>query len=133
LCVGGDSNPQPLGKSLLTWLLWVGGDSNPQPLGKSLLTWLLCVGGDSNPQPLGKSLLTWLLYVGGDLNPQPLGKSLLTWLLLFQKSFEEPIDMDFQKKYASVVLELETLNKDLNEYLLGVQKYVSEVSKSSTQ
>ncbi|XP_064635004.1 protein lin-9 homolog isoform X3 [Lineus longissimus] len=47
---------------------------------------------------------------------------------LYGKSFEEPIDMDFQKKYASVVLELETLNRDLNEYLSGVQQYCSEIA-----
>ena len=33
--------------------------------------------------------------------------SLLTW----QKSYQEPIDKEFQRRYASVVLELERLNK----------------------
>ena len=33
----------------------------------------------------------------------------------------------FQQKYASVVLELERLNKDLNEYLIGVQQFSQDV------
>ncbi|CAH3194733.1 unnamed protein product, partial [Porites evermanni] len=43
------------------------------------------------------------------------------------KSYQEPIDKEFQRRYASVVLELERLNKDLNEYLTGVQEYCQEV------
>ena len=35
--------------------------------------------------------------------------------------------MYFQQKYAVVVLELERLNKDLNEYLLGAQQFAHEV------
>ena len=38
-----------------------------------------------------------------------------------------PLLLDFQKKYANIVLELENLNKDLNEYLIGVQHYSQEV------
>ena len=48
-------------------------------------------------------------------------------LLFPQKSYQEPITPEFQKKYANVVLELEKLNKDLNEYLVGVQNYCQEV------
>ena len=33
----------------------------------------------------------------------------------------------FQQKYASTVLELETLNTQLNEHINGVQKYCQEV------
>ncbi len=36
--------------------------------------------------------------------------------------------MHFQQKYANVVLELERLNKDLNDYLIGVQQFCSDVS-----
>ncbi|EDO39836.1 predicted protein [Nematostella vectensis] len=39
------------------------------------------------------------------------------------KSYQDPIDKDFQRQYACVVLELERLNKDLNDYLTGVQEY----------
>ena len=35
--------------------------------------------------------------------------------------------MPFQQQYAGLILELERLNKDLNEYLLGVQHYCAEV------
>jgi len=31
------------------------------------------------------------------------------------KSYQEPIDKEFQKRYASVVLELERLNKVMHE------------------
>ncbi|XP_068717813.1 protein lin-9 homolog isoform X1 [Montipora capricornis] len=44
------------------------------------------------------------------------------------KSYQEPIDKEFQRRYASVVLELERLNKDLNEYLTGVQEYCQELA-----
>ena len=51
---------------------------------------------------------------------------ILTFTLL-QKSYQQPIAPEFQKKYANIVLELENLNKDLNEYLIGVQQYCQEV------
>lgn len=44
------------------------------------------------------------------------------------KSYQEPIDKEFQRRYASVVLELERLNKDLNEYLTGVQEFCQELA-----
>ncbi|XP_070554790.1 protein lin-9 homolog isoform X2 [Ptychodera flava] len=44
------------------------------------------------------------------------------------KSYQSPITSEFQRKYAGVVLELETLNKDLNTYLLGVQQYCQEIA-----
>lgn len=38
------------------------------------------------------------------------------------------IDIDFQRRYATTVLELEQLNKDLNKVLHEVQQYCCEVS-----
>lgn len=59
-----------------------------------------------------------------------------SWLVIFfllqhcilQSSFQEPITLEFQKTYAGIVLELEKLNKDLNDYLNGVQTYCLDVS-----
>ncbi|GFS00991.1 Lin-9-like protein [Elysia marginata] len=45
-----------------------------------------------------------------------------------RSSFQEPITFEFQKTYAGIVLELEKLNKDLNEYLNGVQTYCLDIS-----
>ncbi|CAH1786394.1 unnamed protein product [Owenia fusiformis] len=42
------------------------------------------------------------------------------------KSYVEPITIDFQKKYAGLVLELERLNKDLNDYLNQIQELVPD-------
>ena len=41
---------------------------------------------------------------------------------------EQPLNLSFKQRYADSVLELERLNKDLNSYLLQVQKYCQEVS-----
>lgn len=38
-----------------------------------------------------------------------------------------PIGLDFQKRYATTVLELEQLNKDLNKVLHEVQQFCCEV------
>jgi len=46
---------------------------------------------------------------------------------MFQKSYGKPFDTHFQQRYASTVLELDRLNKDLNEYLIGIQQYYDEV------
>ena len=35
--------------------------------------------------------------------------------------------MPFQQRYASLILELERINRDLNEYLIGVQQCCHEV------
>ena len=51
---------------------------------------------------------------------------------VFQKSYQQMIPPDFQKKYANIVLELEKLNKDLNEYLKGVQQFCQEVRQLFT-
>lgn len=40
-----------------------------------------------------------------------------------------PVDLDFQKHYASTVLELEQLNKDLNKVLQEVQQFCCEVTE----
>ncbi|XP_033111254.1 protein lin-9 homolog [Anneissia japonica] len=45
-----------------------------------------------------------------------------------QKSMEIALAMEFKKMYASNVLELERLNKDLNSYLIGVQQYCQEIA-----
>ncbi|BFZ15581.1 hypothetical protein BsWGS_18620 [Bradybaena similaris] len=45
-----------------------------------------------------------------------------------KRSFQEPITVEFQKTYAGIVLELEKLNKDLNEYLNGVQTYCLDIA-----
>jgi hypothetical protein len=39
-----------------------------------------------------------------------------------------PIGIEFQRRYATIVLELEQLNKDLNKVLHKVQQYCYEVS-----
>jgi hypothetical protein len=44
------------------------------------------------------------------------------------KSYMEPITVDFQRRYAGVVLDLDKLNKDLNEYLVEVQQYCLELA-----
>ncbi|KAL5006694.1 hypothetical protein ScPMuIL_015500 [Solemya velum] len=44
------------------------------------------------------------------------------------KSYQQPITVEFQRKYANIILELEKLNKDLNEYLLAVQQYCQELA-----
>ncbi|XP_033847025.1 protein lin-9 homolog [Periophthalmus magnuspinnatus] len=44
------------------------------------------------------------------------------------KSYSMPIDLDFQKRYATTVLELEQLNKDLNKVLQEVQQFCCELA-----
>jgi hypothetical protein len=50
---------------------------------------------------------------------------------ILQKSFQQPLSQDFQQKYANIVLELESVNKELNDYLIGVQHYCQEVRHCS--
>jgi hypothetical protein len=45
-----------------------------------------------------------------------------------KKSFGAHIPEDFQRRYASVIIDLEHLNRDLQDYLTGVQTYCQEVS-----
>ena len=42
-------------------------------------------------------------------------------------SYGEQLSLDFQKQYATIVLDLERLNKDLNELLVGVQRFCVEL------
>ncbi|XP_041365955.1 protein lin-9 homolog isoform X2 [Gigantopelta aegis] len=44
------------------------------------------------------------------------------------RSYQQPLCVEFQKKYAHIVLELDKLNKDLNDYLVGVQQYCQEIA-----
>lgn len=46
-----------------------------------------------------------------------------------QRSFHEPITFEFQKEYAAVVLELEYLNRDLNEYLESINVYCQQLAR----
>ncbi|XP_023221502.1 protein lin-9 homolog [Centruroides sculpturatus] len=61
-------------------------------------------------------------------------KEKITWLKEMNteaeklRSYQEPIPLEFQKQYASVILEFEKLNKDLDEYLTGVQQYCQEIA-----
>jgi protein lin-9 len=48
------------------------------------------------------------------------------------KAKNETCPREFQFKYASLVLELEKLNKDLNDYQIGVQTYCEEFSPELT-
>ena len=45
-----------------------------------------------------------------------------------KKSFGAYINEDFQRKYASTVIELSTINRDLNEHLKNIQDFTQEVS-----
>ena len=42
-------------------------------------------------------------------------------------SYGETLTLEFQRKYATIVLDLERLNKDLNELLVGVQRFCLEL------
>jgi len=42
-------------------------------------------------------------------------------------SFGEDLSLEFQRKYATIVVDLERLNKDLNELLVGVQRFCLEL------
>lgn len=50
-------------------------------------------------------------------------------LIHVQKSYSMPIGLDFQRRYATTVLDLEQLNKDLNKVLHEVQQFCYEVSE----
>nr|XP_039261185.1 protein lin-9 homolog [Styela clava] len=47
-------------------------------------------------------------------------------------SYGETLPIEFQRKYATVVLELERLNAELNSLLLGIQKFCLELSPENT-
>ena len=43
-----------------------------------------------------------------------------------RKSFHDSIHEDFQRRYASNVLELSQVNRDLNEHLKSIQEFTQE-------
>jgi hypothetical protein len=45
-----------------------------------------------------------------------------------KKSFGAHIPQEFQRRYANVIIDLEHLNRDLQDYLTSVQNYCQEVS-----
>lgn len=45
-----------------------------------------------------------------------------------KKSFGAHIPEEFQRRYANVIIDLEHLNRDLQDYLTSVQNYCQEVS-----
>ena len=45
-----------------------------------------------------------------------------------KKSFGEYISEDFQRRYASSVVELSQLNRDLNEHLENIAEFTQQVS-----
>ena len=45
-----------------------------------------------------------------------------------KKSFGEYISEDFQRRYASAVVELSQLNRDLNEHLENIAEFTQQVS-----
>uniref|UniRef100_A0A8C4QKK5 Lin-9 DREAM MuvB core complex component n=1 Tax=Eptatretus burgeri TaxID=7764 RepID=A0A8C4QKK5_EPTBU len=46
----------------------------------------------------------------------------------WQRTFSEPLCVEFQKRYAGVVLQLERLNKDLNRTLHAVQQHCRQLA-----
>ena len=44
-----------------------------------------------------------------------------------KKSYGDQINEDFQRRYASNVLELSQVNRDLNEHLKNIQEFTQEV------
>ena len=44
-----------------------------------------------------------------------------------RKSFRDDFNEDFQRRYASNVLELSEVNRDLNEHLRSIQEFTQEV------
>jgi len=47
-------------------------------------------------------------------------------------SYGESLNLEFQRKYATIVLDLERLNKDLNDLLIGVQRFCVELYPEQT-
>ena len=52
-------------------------------------------------------------------------------LVCVKKSYGADYEMPFQQQYAGLILELERINKDLNDYLIGVQQCLHEVCEKS--
>lgn len=47
------------------------------------------------------------------------------------KSYNEPFPEDYQKRYASIVIGMEKLNKDNQKYLSEIQTYIRDLAKDS--
>ncbi|KAK3854343.1 hypothetical protein Pcinc_011334 [Petrolisthes cinctipes] len=45
-----------------------------------------------------------------------------------QRSYGQELTVDFQRRYAAMVLELEKLNRDLNQHLVAVQQFCQEIA-----
>nr|XP_045606145.1 protein lin-9 homolog isoform X3 [Procambarus clarkii] len=45
-----------------------------------------------------------------------------------QRSYGQELNVDFQRRYAGLVLEIEKLNRDLNQHLLAVQEFCQNIA-----
>lgn len=45
------------------------------------------------------------------------------------RSFDEPFPEDYQRRYASIVIGMEKLNRDMQEYLSQIQNYTRDLTK----
>ncbi|XP_077669798.1 protein lin-9 homolog isoform X1 [Eretmochelys imbricata] len=78
---------------------------------------------DSDPL-LGQS--SWKNKISGS-DSETLGGFPVEFLIQV-KSYSMPISIEFQRRYATIVLDLEQLNKDLNKVLHKVQQYCYELA-----
>ncbi|KAM6433506.1 protein lin-9 homolog isoform 3-T3 [Rhynochetos jubatus] len=78
---------------------------------------------DSDPL-LGQS--SWKSKISGT-DSETLGGFPVEFLIQV-KSYSMPISIEFQRRYATIVLDLEQLNKDLNKVLHKVQQYCYELA-----
>ncbi|KAJ7414580.1 Protein lin-9 like protein [Willisornis vidua] len=78
---------------------------------------------DSDPL-LGQS--SWKSKLSGT-DSETLGGFPVEFLIQV-KSYSMPISIEFQRRYATIVLDLEQLNKDLNKVLHKVQQYCYELA-----
>ncbi|KAF4800451.1 Protein lin-9 like protein [Turdus rufiventris] len=78
---------------------------------------------DSDPL-LGQS--SWKNKISGT-DSETLGGFPVEFLIQV-KSYSMPINIEFQRRYATIVLDLEQLNKDLNKVLHKVQQYCYELA-----
>lgn len=46
-----------------------------------------------------------------------------------QRSYSQELNVDFQRRYAALVLDIEKLNRDLNQHLVVVQQFCQEVGQ----
>ncbi|XP_047491886.1 protein lin-9 homolog isoform X1 [Penaeus chinensis] len=45
-----------------------------------------------------------------------------------QRSYSQELNVDFQRRYAALVLDIEKLNRDLNQHLVVVQQFCQEIA-----